>query len=452
MNQSLDLDLNADELLAIGCLMQRRQEYAKAERLFRKGLELDPNNPSLLSNLGATLGRNGDSPQARAMLWKAILADPQHVYAWSNLALQEHRRDRFIEARAMLQLAIKYRPEIADFWMNLSVNSQYLGMWQDSIDQYWEADKYRPNDPEIRSSIGMLYMLLEDWDRGLPLYEARHAKNNPWPVPANHIPTWDGERLDLDGKKVLLVCEQGIGDSIQFVRYAQALREAFPKVGHVSLFCPDTIKGMMELWPGVDEFWSVSDVLMKPHDVQIATMSMPRFMRLHGHPMIVPVVKPKRLDKGPRPKFDKMQIGICWRGNAKHTNDRYRSIPFRFVNSFVEHFKESANIVSLQYGMTDEEKTSAVYRFDPSDWMETVREIESLDLVISCDTAAAHLAATIGVETWLLTPAYGDWRWGISGSKTDWYPKMKIYRQGSLNNWEPVFKEVAADLEAKVRG
>lgn len=449
MSASLEIDLSVQDCLDCGTVMVQRAQSDKAEWFFRRGLDIEPKNPHLLSNLGGLIGKNKDSAAARSLLWQAILQDPQNVSAWSNLGVQEHRRDRFVEARASLEMALKYKPDSAEVLMNLATNSQYMGKWEQALQEYWQADKFKPNSPDIRASIGMIYMLLGDFDRGLPLYDARHPMNNPWP--SQEFPRWDGERLDLDGKKILLCCEQGIGDSIQFIRYAQALRKAAPKVKSIALFCPDKIRPLMELWPGVDQFYSPVDVLMPWHDMQIPLLSMPRFMRMHGFDRVAPVVAPKRVDLGPKPKFDRPQVGLCWRGNPGHVNDRYRSIKFDLFQDLMQELGPAVNFVSLQMGMTDVEKL-CLLPYDPASWNETVYEIENLDLVITCDTAIAHLAGMIGVQTWLLTPANGDWRWTASGETTEWYPSMRIFRQDTMADWEPVFFEVAKELGKVING
>jgi len=447
-----DFDLTVQNCIDYGTVAVQRAEPNKAEVWFRRGLELDSSNADLLSNLGGLLGKDADNAEARSLLWQSLILNPQLASAWSNLGIQSHRLNRFEEARFLLRMALKYKPDSPDIWMNLSTNSQYQGDWKSALAEYEEADRLRPNHAETLSSLGMLHVRNGDFDRGLPLYEARHAMNRPFP--SEQIPKWTGERLDLDGKKVLLLGEQGVGDHVMGARYGAALREAFPKIGQVNLFCQDHVRPLLELWPGFDNVYSPSDGVIPGHDWQIAVLSMLRFMRLHGHPMIPPVVKPRRLSKRPCAGFSPyLHVGLAWRGNVSHVNNRYRSFPFHFVEDLVKEFHDAAHFTSLQYPIEEAERIPDLYCPEGKQgWHDTVKLIEDLDLVIACDTAVGHLAASIGVPVWMGHAANGDWRWGCEGDKTEWYPCMNIYRMPKLPDWTPVFEEVKTALRGLASG
>jgi hypothetical protein len=295
-----------------------------------------------------------------------------------------------------------------------------------------------------------------DFEHGWPDYELRWVLPRAASPPAER-PIWDGSCLD--GKTILVHAEQGLGDTIQFIRFLPMLKE---RGGTVLFACPPRLERLLGACAGIDQ---VAFSGAPPHlfDVQAPLMSLPGICgtTLATIPAAVPylradacLVEHWRRQLEPAGDF---KIGIAWQGNPKHAGDRYRSIPLR-------HFEALANLngvklVSLQKGPGVEQLSAPFSLVEFGDrldsagaFLDTAALLMNLDLVVTVDSAVAHLAGALAVPVWVVLGVGPDWRWMLERADSPWYPTMRLFRQRRLGAWAEVLECIAAEVESVRRG
>jgi Flp pilus assembly protein TadD len=431
-----DFKLTDDELLQAGFTVIQSGKVDLAEKLFRGSIALNGQNPHSLSNLGVMLAKSGRIEEAREYLVRAIATSPSHAAAWCMLGLVYNEKQQFLDARLCIERAIEIEPR-ADFYYNLAGQWQCALNWQKSEECYVQALKLRPEDASARYAWGIIKMLQGDWAYGLPLYEARLQEDtSPKGVtPANQIfEQWSGKESDCVA--VIVEAEQGIGDLFQMSRYAIVLQELFPNAVMV-LHCAPGLVGIMKRFDGWHDVVSQEDKIASPSaTIRVAAMSLPYLCQLYGKDIFQPPAKINMKDLPEVGKVGNNKIGICWAGNPGHKMDRFRSLSYEtFREALVlgpsRHLLDQVTV--LQY--------NGQHRYMET-WENTLATLAQLDIVITCDTAVAHLAASMGKPVWMMTAAWPDWRWGTSSETTPWYPSMQIFRQEKLLQWQPVIDKI----------
>ena len=318
-----------------------------------------------------------------------------------------------------------------------------------------------PNHIQALWNLSNCQLLNGNYKDGFQNFELR--KKMPfWKQSKNDIPELKSIN-DLENKNILVYSEQGLGDTIQFSRLVNKL---------LSFNCSITFqvqKPLKDLLKLSSKIKIVSELSLEDKfDFEIPLLSLPKFFLENEEFFAEPIqfkvdVKNDQKWRNKLP-VDKFKIGICWEGNAEHKDDK-RGI--KFSRSFpLENLKFLKNIsqvyvVSLQKENSSEQininDLSSTVRLLGHDFdnhscafYDSVSIIKNLDLVITCDTSMAHVAGSLGCEVWLPLKFVSDWRWLAKGDFTKWYPKMKLYRQSSLGNWDNVFKEIEDDLLIKV--
>jgi hypothetical protein len=299
---------------------------------------------------------------------------------------------------------------------------------------------------------------------------------------------WDG-KADLNGKRVLIYGEQGLGDIIQFVRFTKFLKE---KGAHVIVHCPTNLDAIIRRVEGVDEttnkdIYNKTDEVFPEYDYQFSMMSFPYLLNLDtisGKPYVKPATTAFK-DYMQKEYGKTLNVGIVWAGNPAHPHDQRRSIPlenFRLLHDTpgVKLFSLQIESSKRQYGVTYRNLESVakpddtcINKFIPQhgivDYSENCEDMKivdltkmiqsfddtatilaGLDLVVCCDTATAHLAGAMGVPVWVAIPYNPDWRWELKGDTTYWYDSMKLYRQPERDDWKSVFERMQKDLNETV--
>jgi ADP-heptose:LPS heptosyltransferase len=294
-----------------------------------------------------------------------------------------------------------------------------------------------------------------DFEHGWPEYEWRwrRPKSPPRRLPQ---PRWDG--APLAGKTLLVYMEQGLGDMLQFIRYAPLLKA---QGANVLVECPAFLHPLLSRCPGIDRLLAEGSPLPE-FDVHVPLLSLPHLLgtTLATIPAQVPYLyageeRVQRWAEELRP-LEGFKVGICWQGNRHHQWDHFRSFP-------VEHFAALAavpgvRLVSLQKGPgaeqlrklggsfpvveLDSEKDASAAAF-----MDTAAIMKNLDLVVTVDTSIAHLAGGLGVPVWVALSAVSDWRWLLQREDSPWYPTLRLFRQRALGDWDGVFGRMAAELK-----
>ena len=278
-------------------------------------------------------------------------------------------------------------------------------------------------------------------------------------MPPHPQPLWDGK--PLDGRTVLLHPEQGMGDTLQFIRYAPLVKK---RGGRVIVECQRPLVLLLESCPGIDRLIAQGDPL-PAFDVHAPLMSLPAILQtnLDTIPAAIPYISaPAALVRKWRDTlapFDGFRIGIAWKGSPKYGRDRYRSFPLELFDQIAQI--GGVRLISLQKGPGSEQVRDLAGRFPvvdfsgeldqgPAAFLDTAAVMTSLDLVITPDTALAHLAGALGVPVWIPLAFAADFRWMLGREDTPWYPTARLFRQTKFGQWADVFDQMALVLAEMV--
>jgi Flp pilus assembly protein TadD len=406
----------------LGTVLRELGRHGEAETAFRQSLVLKPGRAEVLTNLGQVLRAQGRLDEAEQCFVQAVQADPAFAGAHNNLGLICMERRALTDARAHWEEAVRLKPELANAWVNLAV----------------------------------LALLQGDFTRGWELYEWRWRADDEISVHQSFDqPVWDG--TPLNGRTIFLHFEQGLGDTIQFVRFAPLVQE---RGGTVVLELPHALAPLLQGCAGVDRIVPVGTELPR-FDTHAPLMSLPRILgtTLETIPATIPYVtaEPTRVAAW-RDQLDRLpglKVGIVWQGNPLLGNDRIRSVPLaRFAP--LAHV-DGVQLIALQKNAGREQLPAFAAEHAIIDWggrldettgsmVDAAAVLMGVDLFISIDTALAHLAGALGRPVWVALAFAADWRWQLDRDDSPWYPTMRLFRQTQPGDWEGVFVRIAQQL------
>jgi tetratricopeptide (TPR) repeat protein len=401
--------------------------------------------------------RSGDLPGAERAFRRLLEREERNGVAHHNLANLLRQSGRLEEAQAHYRRALEQMPDSAQIHEHLASTLDSLHRHDEAEAEYRRALDLQPDFAQARFNLGLLLLAAGRYAEAWPLYEARaqlYREHGTLP-----FPQWRGE--DLRGKSLLLLPEQGYGDTLQFIRYVPLLKAQ--GVAHLSVVCKPKLAPVLRTVQGIDALITEPQQL-RAHDYWDSLLSLPCRFRttLESIPATIPYVGvyTNRLDAWrERLPRDGVRVGLVWKGNPGHDNDAVRSL---------RHFADlrplwsvgGVRFVSLQVGDAEAE-TQACAAEQPilclgheiRDFGDTAAIVAQLNLVICVDTAVAHLAGALGVACWVMLPQTGvDWRWHRSGAQSPWYPKdMYLFRQRQPE-WPALIHDVRdalADVIAK---
>ncbi|MEQ9560211.1 MAG: tetratricopeptide repeat protein [Rhodospirillales bacterium] len=450
---ALELDPNlAAAHLNLGLALQGggASAAAGAEACFRRAAALDPNLADAHQALGQLHQARDEDDAAMECYRQAIRAHPGMAEAHCNLG--NILRDRLDLTAALVQYdaGLAAAPDVAALHANRGVALHELGRFDDALASYDRALALDPDDAECQRNRAMTLLLLGRFTDGWPAYEARwRTARFKGQVRAGQKPRWTAG--GAAGATVLVKAEQGLGDTIQFARYATLLAAAGQ---HVTLECPAALVRLMASLDGVIQVVAQGGGAPPPsHDFQIPLMSLPGVFAtdITTIPADVPYLRApeqdcaawsRRLDKIPGPR-----IGIVWKGSPDHPRDRVRSPGLAPLLPLLD--LPGAAFVSLQKdGRADLAAHGADgvvdMTADLGDFAATAGLVECLDLVVTCDTAVGHLAGALGRPVAMLLPQVPEWRWLLDRHDTPWYPTMHLFRQSAAGDWNGAVNTLAA--------
>ncbi len=299
----------------------------------------------------------------------------------------------------------------------------------------------QPDSAVAHWNYSMALLLHGDLKRGWREYEWRWRwERFPSPIRNFTQPLWQGE--ELHGASILLHAEQGLGDTLQFARYAPLVAA---RGGRVILEVQSSLYRLLQRIPGVEVCIKAGDPLPE-FDLQCPLMSLPQAFgtTLASIPPIVPYFSSE--DDGASRRTAALRVGLVWAGNPKHQRDRLRSIPFALLGPLLE--QPGVAFVSLQKDTVGEAAMLPHPVAEAKDFLDTARIVSELDLVITVDTSVAHLAGAMGKPVWVLIASSPDWRWGLGTEATPWYPTMRLFRQPLGECWDSTIARMTAELAA----
>lgn len=433
----------------IGLLLAREGRYEEAVTWYREAVRLRPDWVEALSNLGGVLELLGKSGEARVRLREALARDPRSAEAHTNLGYSFERAGELEEAEAGYRRAVAAVPGFALAHGNLGHVLRRLGRVEEALACCEEAIRLAPDAALAHRNRAILWLLQGRLREGWEEFEWRWKALEPgesarvW-----QQPLWDG--APLAGKTILLWAEQGLGDTIQFVRYAPLVKV---RGGTVILECQPELVRLLENVPGVDRVIAAGDPL-PDFDTHLPLLSLPRVFgtELESIPEPAPL-RPRSATAPSRSRPGRLKVGLVWAGNRAHGNDANRSLSLAQLAPLAG--VPGVEFLSLQKGPPAAEILAPPQGLEIADLSEqlndfadTARAIEGLDLVISADTAVAHLAGAMGKPVWVLLPFAPDWRWLLGREDSPWYPTMRLFRHPRRGDWTSTVESAAAALKA----
>jgi hypothetical protein len=430
-------------------------------------VRLQPNFAEAWNNLGLTLKQQGDLDEPIRCYREALRYQPAYLAAHMNLGNALRQQALLVEAADRYREALRLKPDFAEAYSALGVVFQELGSFDESMDCYEQALTFKQDLAEAHWNRGVLRLLLGDLEQAWPDYEWRWTQTRATRRVFSQ-PLWDGS--DLQGGIILLYTEQGRGDTLQFIRYMPLLKQRGAKV---VVECNKSLMPLLARVRGIDELLA-SDSALAAFDVHVAVGSLPGIFHtsLATIPKVVPYLQAdallvrqwqQELRESRKAEVESrapaFSIGICWQGDTAYGADRQRSIPLIHFARLAQ--MDGIRLISLQKGLGTEQLKPGqpanlldlTGRLDESSgaFMDTAAIMANLDLVITSDTAIAHLAGALAVPVWVALPHIPDWRWLLERVDSPWYPTMRLFRQSRAGDWDEVFERIAEELRSAQR-
>lgn len=434
--------------LALGLALKTLDRDEDAINSFKAVLALDPSNIHALNNAGMLFRKAKRYDEAIAFFEQAARRHPNVYEVRNNLANAYSKKKQFEKAIEVFDAALKLRPDSYDVHLNLGISLIEMCRPAEAEPHLRRAMELKPGAYEPRWNFAYSLLIRGDFERGWVEHESRYqlptVKNS---IRHTDLPMWDGS--DLHGRSILLHAEQGFGDTIQFSRYVPMVRE---RGGRILFECPPELVAVYENFPGIDELSSN----IRQADVQCPLPSLPLVLqtRLEIIPSAMPYLVPSaarvaawREKLGP--STGRPRIGLCWSGRPSHANDENRSMAPTWLDTLRD---VPADWISLQKpppeaGEARPDLPMMELGHEITDFADTAAIVSQLDLVITVDTAIAHVAGALGKPAWVMLAYCPDWRWMLQRSDSPWYPTMRLFRQPTAGDWHSVVQFVRRALQ-----
>lgn len=413
-------------------------------------LRLDPNHANAHVNLATAYMALRDQPNAIALLRRAVELNPGLIEAYINLGSALSEVGDYHGALAAQHRALELDPNNPRAMSGLALGYQMLKRRDEALELYRRAIALAPNFAETHVRYGTALLAVGQYQEGLREYDWRRYETVPRKTQEIYgDSTWAGQ--PLEGKAIALYWEQCLGDSLQFIRYAQLLKE---RGATVLVDCQPTLQRLFAAQPYVDNVVNHEPGAAKSRwDYSASLVSLPHLLGTTLDTIPAPPAYIKAPASASHPALASasgLKVGLVWAGNPAYRNDRKRSID-------LSAFEPLAAIPGISWFSLQAGPQSARLQ-QPShlplqdlgsgltDWVDTAQLVEQLDLVITVDTAVAHLAGAMGKPTWILLPDAADWRWLLGRDDSPWYPSVRLFRQEQADAWEPVIARVGSKL------
>jgi len=445
--------------LALAEVSRQTGQWRQTATSYLRTISLRSDQAASWNGLALVCHAEGRLLAAETAFQAAIVIDPQHGDAFSRQGAICHLDDRHRAASVCFGRALALKPDFAQAANNQALLLNDLGQPVEAAAYFRRALAIDPGYANARWNFALLLLADGLMPEGWRFYEARSELEEPiierLQLP---VPEWQGE--PLDGRSLLIWFEQGYGDEIQFCRFAAFLKKRWAV--HITLCCPPPLFTLFASLAGVDVLHPAETgtlTLARP-DFWTFPMSIPRQigLALESIPADLPYLWPpaERLAKWRRRlPTDGLTVGLVWKGSAGHKNDQWRSLPGLDVLAPLWTVA-GVSFVSLQKGRGEDEAASPPagqplrsFSGDVLDFADSAAIISHLDLVITVDTAVAHLAGALGKPCWVMLPAIrADWRWLRDRQDTPWYPgTLRLFRQQTPGDWPAVIRRVASELQ-----
>jgi tetratricopeptide (TPR) repeat protein len=437
-----------------GEVFWRLGDNKSAINYLKKAVEINPDYPEAHCNLGNSYSDLGLIDDAILSYEKALQIKPDYAIAYSNLGSIFFEQERYDEAIKYFEDAISYNSAFAEAHKNLGSAFLETGQYDNAIKSFKDALLYKPDFVEAHVSLAVVYLMLGKYKEGWKEYEWRFDTKITGPQREFTQPKWDGS--SLNNKTIFLHAEQGLGDTIQFIRYVPMVAKLG---GNVIVECAPGIIHLFNEYKDIAEFVGKGEPL--PYfDVHCPLLSLPGIFNttyetipsevnyIHANENLVASWKEKLSNT------TKMKVGICWQGDKIYYRDKFRSIALKQFENLLS--VSEIEFISLQKGEGQEQIDECGFSNHITDYTaemdnqekfaDTLAIMQNLDLVIGVDTSIIHLAGAMGKPVWVLLATFPSWPWLLDHESTPWYPSMRFFRQNVNGDWASVINNVTEAL------
>ena len=447
----------------LAAIYEKLNKHESAISEYQNAVAIDPQSFEAYHHLGIAFRQLEKLEEAIDAYRKAVALQPKNIHLLMELANALNIANHNHEALEIYEKILEINPNVISALYNFGFTLKKIGNLERALDVYDHVLAKKADYAPARFRRSTICLALGDFEQGWQEYEWRWKAYSQDAKKFN-LPLWEGE--DLTNRTLLVFAEQGLGDTIQFVRYLQLLKEKYSPI-QIILESQDPLVTLLEIQPYIDRVTSRHEQ-PPPCDYQIPLMSLPRIMQttLETIPGNTPYIAAaphliefwrKRLAADTN-----FKIGICWQGNAQYSTQSLRhavaakSIPLKLFAPLCD--LEGVSVYSLQRidgteQISDCGFTDKLLVFDKTfdqlhgRFMDSAAVIKNLDLVISVDTGVCHLAGALNTQTWVLLPFPADWRWLQNYTDSPWYPTVRLFGQKDSEQWEPVMNRVVCEVQ-----
>lgn len=434
--------------------LRDKGRFPEAIAAFSRFVAIHPGPAKLIADGADKIVRQNCIDEAILAYQRALSMDRSMAGAWNNLGWALIRKSRFDEALAAYNRAVALQPASAEFHTNVANALMELQRWDEALAAAKHAISLDPAYPRAHWTVGMNLLirghLAPAWSEFAYRWTVKEIDSMPVEIP---LPRWVNG--PPPGNRILVRPEQGLGDTIQFVRYIPML----PRLGiQPVVACQPELGRLLRTMAGIDRLLVPGDRIPAV-DAHCTFMDLPRFFGtdLTTIPATIPYLFPddalarQWLDR--MPTHDKpLKVGLSWAGRPTHGNDHNRSIALQSLAPLAG--VDGIWFCSLQKGDAARQAQSPPPGMRVADWTgeladfaDTAALLANLDLLITVDTAVAHLAGAMGKPVWVLVPFFPDWRWMLDRPDSPWYPTMRLSRQPARGDWSTPIRQIAQELQ-----
>ncbi|MDD5158289.1 tetratricopeptide repeat protein [Sulfurimonas sp.] len=441
-----------DSHLMLGNLFAVVKSYKQALIPYQTAIKINPNNSSAYNNIGVVYKELGEHDKAKESYMRVLKINPNDSAAHNNLGNLLRNMDNLGGAVKHLEESIRLNPSYADAYSNLGAVYREAKEYLKAKTLYRKALSLSPNHTNANFDLSLIELMEGSYESGWKRYEYRLRMDELiGKLYQYKTPIWKGE--SLKDKKIVLQNEQGFGDNMMFIRYVSKFVELGAKV------IIRTRPQLVRLFKSIQDVESVcsEEEAIPEHDYHFPLLSSPVYFKttLETIPSIFPYISVKKnLDIIKTDHKKKLKIGLVW--SSSRTNKDFKN---KYIG--LEYYKPLFAVkgsvwYSLQVG--DDAKEIALHGLKNSitdvsekliDFLATAEAISSLDLIITTDTAVAHLCGAMNKEAWVLVPKPADWRWMQDGDSTPWYGSLKLFRQSKQGDWSELISRIEAVLKKR---
>jgi len=474
----------------LGGICYQLGDYDSSIDYLKKVLQIDPSHADAYHNLGIALQAKGQLHEAISFFRKAANFHPSFAQAYYSLANALKKTGQTDEAISCYRKVLQIVPDFVDAYNSLGNLMKKQGMVEEAINCYQKALQINPVNPGILNNLGNVLYEAGCFDKALITYQNALELDPDYPYSHFHIsrvlllsgnykqgwkeyewrwktkdyferdfsqPLWDGS--DISGSTILLYTEQGLGDAIQFIRYVPLVVQLGATI---IVECQKELVSLFRNVKGIKQVISMGEQ-SPPFDMHCPLLSLPLEFNttIETIPAEIPYIKVNTafLQKWKDKLSDdnsKLKVGLVWAGSPTFKRSHLKKCPLEMFSPLAHN--EDITFYSLQKGKAAEQAKTPPdrmnlvdYTDEIDDFSDTAALIMNLDLVISVDTAVAHLSGALGKPVWTLIPFAPDWRWMLNREDSPWYPTMRLIRQPSPGDWESVINSVLKKLEVFIR-